>query len=267
MDEDPRHPAFVPETNTGVLGTPHGATTMTFLEFVLYRYVGAPRGNYWTCPWCEHPNPSLVVNEPLEDHAIKFRCHRCQKWGDEFDVLEWFGVRPFDARRTVLNQLRREWEEAEREDTHQHTDTTGGTRRTPSSPPKGRFERERMFAIGLAWNDLMDRYRAEGIDRDEAYELFAASDEARERPELLEYWDDFRAWIKKTTDAHMMECRDPECDTYCCRALRGLPPLTREEIAQQVEAEKARLREMSERIGKQVREQIARMLAEKRRKR
>jgi acyl-CoA reductase-like NAD-dependent aldehyde dehydrogenase len=63
-----------------------------------------------------------------------------------------------------------------------------------------------------------------------------------------------RQWIAETNVAHMAECGDKECDWVCCRAARGLPPPTPQEIAEwrrrhneEVRAERERLAEIKAR--------------------
>src|SRR5262245_39040641 len=86
-----------------------------FLAYVCVRLLGRPIGvgtPCWRCPECEHPRHSLVVNEPKAGCADKWRCHRCDAWGDEYDLLRLVApeVGRYPARRLVVAALRADWE-------------------------------------------------------------------------------------------------------------------------------------------------------------
>jgi hypothetical protein len=69
----------------------------SFLELVCRELLGGPAyGRSWHCPHCdprqESEWASFSVRPPKrkrngEEYPIKFKCHRCQRWGDEHDLL------------------------------------------------------------------------------------------------------------------------------------------------------------------------------------
>src|SRR5436309_716537 len=86
---------------------------MTFLEFVAHELLGPPKGRAsWNCPYCDPNNEmewaSFSVRPPLNNYPIKFRCHRCHRWGDEHDLLNvvYPGEENRDARRIQLSELK-----------------------------------------------------------------------------------------------------------------------------------------------------------------
>ena len=92
---------------------------MTFLEFVAERLMGPPvSGSNWHCPFCASRRTSLSVRPPLDGYAIKFKCHRCAMWGDEFDLVkEFYPGEDYPRRRVRLDQWRKDWErDAQHED-------------------------------------------------------------------------------------------------------------------------------------------------------
>lgn len=67
---------------------------ITFLEFVCEHLMGPPlHGRSWRCPFHSPDNhPSFSVRPPKQRpdggwHPIKFRCHACGTWGDEWDLI------------------------------------------------------------------------------------------------------------------------------------------------------------------------------------
>ena len=84
---------------------------MTFLEFVYRKLLGPPAaGVCYRCPDCDHKTPSVTINPPKAGHAVKFRCHRCGAFGDEFDVLKLVGVRHYGDRIARIQELRAEYD-------------------------------------------------------------------------------------------------------------------------------------------------------------
>jgi hypothetical protein len=110
---------------------------MTFLFWFFRKMLGPPPyGDSWRCPKCD-PNSDycmsrrsssktdptrggkpgrkkawacLSVRPPKSNLAIKFRCHRCSWWGDEFDLLKL--LRPslsYDARLMVMQRFYEEY--------------------------------------------------------------------------------------------------------------------------------------------------------------
>jgi hypothetical protein len=228
--------------------------TITFLEFCFRRLVGPPASSrkYFRCPWCVHRNPSVVINEPLGNNAIKFRCHRCLTWGDEFDLVwQFHPTSRYGQRLTIVLDLRAEYEKWVAEGC-----PSGGVPFSPTGmqgahiPVEGRRHTARVIH---AWEILIRMYREAGISDDDAYHSFIEDVEAGYYCELhplpdevVAYWTacreeavkkerqerEFRESMAKIDAAHMAQCEDPECEWRVCRAQRGLPPispLTREE--------------------------------------
>src|SRR5438552_1089868 len=85
---------------------------MTFLEFVCRKLLGPPvSGSCWRCPYCDSNGASFSVRPPKGDLPIKFKCHRCGEWGDEFDLMKLFHpVWGFSLRHLQLADLRRQYE-------------------------------------------------------------------------------------------------------------------------------------------------------------
>ncbi len=175
---------------------------MTFLEFVYRKYLGPPAsGICYRCPYCAHPSPSVTINPPKEGMAVKFRCHRCKSFGDEFDVLKLAGVRDYGDRRLQVAELRKEYESllqpgaapTSRSTKHQH----------PPLLPRGvgsvAPEHDRQ-ALELAYADLTG---------DEISQLAAALALAQERfpadpEELMKYCLGMIQWIAETDAQHLV---------------------------------------------------------------
>jgi hypothetical protein len=71
----------------------------SFLEYVCRELLDNPvHGASWFCPLCDPngelvaadgtPWPSFSVRPPLENYPIRWRCHRCNRWGDEYDLVK-----------------------------------------------------------------------------------------------------------------------------------------------------------------------------------
>src|SRR5690349_373714 len=85
------------------------------LGHLLYRYFGPRQGNSWPCSHCHRRNPSVMLNEVLGDHRIKWRCAHCFQWGDEYDILRLFYPRErFPQLRDRLTDEREAWEAGQR---------------------------------------------------------------------------------------------------------------------------------------------------------
>lgn len=85
---------------------------MTFLEFVCRDLMGPPVvGKCWRCPFCDSPKPSFSVRPPKGDLPIKFKCHRCQEWGDQLDFMRLFYPEVSAPQRyRMLRELKREYD-------------------------------------------------------------------------------------------------------------------------------------------------------------
>jgi len=65
---------------------------VSFLSELCHELLGPPDyGSSWPCPFCdpeaESSWASFSVRPPLRSHPIKWKCHRCKRWGDEHDLL------------------------------------------------------------------------------------------------------------------------------------------------------------------------------------
>lgn len=77
---------------------------MTFLTFVCTHLMGPPvAGTCWRCPYCESSGAAFSVRPPKGALPVKFKCHKCQEWGDEVDLLSFF--RPKAPRVDVYKEL------------------------------------------------------------------------------------------------------------------------------------------------------------------
>ncbi len=231
---------------------------MTFLEHVIRKYIGPPRGGYWKCPYCDRRNPSVLVNAPKAGCKVKWRCVAagCPVSGkprDEYDLLRIYHPDTrYPEQRAMVADLRAEWEAAEEAAGCGESGTHDAAEDCPSSP-RG-HSRQYDRDIAQAWAGLYEDVRRLGIDPDEAYEvLWRLYDRGYFRHagwhmrRVLGYWQAFLEWVEETNASHRAACRADECDWWCCRAARGLPPLTREEIAaQRAEAEAQRAADRAE---------------------
>ena len=201
---------------------------MTFLEFVYRKFLGSPKsGNSYRCPYCKHGTPSLTINPPLAGKAVKYRCHRCQMFGDEFDVLKLVGVHNYSDRIAQVAELRAEYESLHQRDAAQTPDSS--THHTSSFPPRG------LGSVGQNLDPRAVEIAYADLTGDEVGQLATAVVLARERlpadPErLLLYCFRSVQWFEEVDARHLAECNDADCDAIVCRAARGLPPLTQEQI-------------------------------------
>lgn len=226
----------------------------TFLAFVLDCYLDRD-GQYWACPLCQRTNGSVSVNEPLKDHAIKCRCRSgwCEwpvpgrGYGDEYDVVKWFEpTLKYPARKARLDELRTRWEFLRAEWVGRTGSgasgpgaTAGVACLTPYILPHGdgsRYEREFHFKVADAWAGLVTAFggsgRAEHDEFARMVEMRYFADWDRVFTDaLLAYWLSFVEWVEASDRRHNETCSDPVCDATGCRAKRGLPPLTADEIS------------------------------------
>lgn len=233
----------------------------TFLEWVAFKLMGPPlytKGDgesYWECPRCGsrkwHTRPH---REGMRD---RYSCWSCQAWGDINDLAQEFA-----SHTTIRLDMWQAEYDVYGEDTRLIPDSPGEkidrgdrthrSRHTPviSSPgPTGISREDDPRRIEMAYADL---------SREEKNLLAIACQLARSKgvdPGALAYycWHG-REWIAASNAAHLAECTDPECDAIVCRAARGLPPPTPEEIAEwrrrhdeEVRAERERLAEIKAR--------------------
>lgn len=212
----------------------------TFLAYVATKLLGEPTSSgCWPCPVCDHRD-SLAVNDPKPGCAIKWRCFRCMKWGDEFDLLVWMSPGlSYGDRKYMIGQFREEYHELL---------AKGGRGNAadaviPSPGRKNTYAPRRSSRINfsqaeLDWSDWLADIDAAGVDREFAYRVitefyergwFGAASWRVGR--MLQEWQRFNEWVTDTDEQHMACCTDADCDWSVCRAQRGLPRMTREEIA------------------------------------
>src|SRR4051794_28186256 len=89
---------------------------MTFLEYVLIKYVGQPTRqygdgvSYWPCPVCGSESFHTMPNKPEYKHRAKCWSSSCGFQGDAADMLKPF-IPDWGDRKERLEQLQREWEQ------------------------------------------------------------------------------------------------------------------------------------------------------------
>jgi len=88
-------------------------TEMTLLGYVTRKLLGPPTtGNSWPCPFCGGNHATFNVR--YEDTPKpKFRCFRCNEWGDVFDLVKLFNpALDFEKRQQLVAQYQAEFNEA-----------------------------------------------------------------------------------------------------------------------------------------------------------
>lgn len=218
----------------------------SFLEYVFCRLLGPPvSGNSYRCPYCEDLKPRLMINPPRAGCKIKFRCHRCQMFGDEHDVLKLVGVYNYTDRLVKLKELRAEYEAAVNAATETGAAIPAGV--GPAVPPSP-GEAGSQVAVRPRYPDdcgLPGDWRSvdaafANVTEDERQAILKAYEVTRREKvsfiALAVSCMDFENFVKRTDEYHLAECDDPDCDTRVCREARGLPPLTRDEIRRSMQA-------------------------------
>lgn len=192
-----------------------------FLETVIAHYIGPPHARIgsddraaWYCPFCDSSNPRLQIKPPDGKRKTRWKCFRCERWGDEFDFLRnMFPERNYEWRMDTLDQLKE-----------------GKQVGNDSEYMTARQEEHRQDMLRAAWAEWrqheFDERRLEYMVLEaEHYEA-----EGITALDILEFQHEAERWILKHTQEHYMECDDEECDDAICRFGRGLEPLTPEEI-------------------------------------
>ena len=84
----------------------------SFLEYVCTRLMGAPEfGSSWCCPYCDSPSSSFHVRPAKGNHPIKYKCFRCEQWGDSVDLLKlFFPKEAIGQRKRRLHFLHKDYE-------------------------------------------------------------------------------------------------------------------------------------------------------------
>jgi hypothetical protein len=237
---------------------------MELLEYIVYRQLGEPikvvgRGeSYWACPGCGSEKFHTLPYKPEYPHRT--RCWCCQLFdGDAADFVGRFDstLRYYGQKCDRVGKLREEYERvgvdlpwggrsclgsasAAGSGTRSSSGDAGGLGRVVSKRALADVWSElteEETSLLLSARALMDR-KANGLD------FHALTD-------FLAHWDEFFA---RTDQAHAECCNDPDCDARVCRAGRGLPPLTREDIEAERRAEEARRQEEADRAQRMLRE-------------
>jgi hypothetical protein len=205
---------------------------MTFLQYVAERLMGPPARrsatygeSYWCCPFHNDTHPSFHTLPSKPEFKDRWCCFGCGMRGDEADLMrELMSGEDWPRRRARLMEWRQDYErECEQATTSEHL--LPGTGRRSDSTPDARQEE---CAIKLAENALADLTDAE------CSALIALKDKVGDEVSLdllARVCRRFREWFVQGNAAHRAEGRDPaHCDDAPCRAARGLPPLTLEQI-------------------------------------
>ncbi|MGA2064139.1 MAG: CHC2 zinc finger domain-containing protein [Thermoguttaceae bacterium] len=207
---------------------------MTFLEYVAERLMGPPASrssgrSTWLCPFHDESNPSFCTLPPKAGCKDRFRCFGCGAWGDEYDLMKLFYDREnFSERRDRMEQWREDW----KRDQPLFHRGPGRVKVAEQVAGPGNDPRD----VDIVWAGLTMDLEAEDISQAVALRVLSeAADHCKRNnvslEALLKYWQRFEEWIAETGRQHLAECTDPNCDAIVCRARRGLPPLTKAEIA------------------------------------
>lgn len=208
---------------------------MTFLEFVCRRLIGRPSGSSlcraWRCPSCQDGKRTLTVRPPKGNYRIRFKCHKCQWWGDEADMMRHFHpTENYPQHRARLDL----WHEEYQRDVEAGTlpDAGGpapalsfsprspGTTPPPVNPAMPAEQRE---ALETALDKVRDALSAE-----ERRALVRAARLAADGEVPLQLLAEdcacYEEWLVWEELGHQISCPDWGCPRACCRACRGLPP-------------------------------------------
>jgi hypothetical protein len=145
--------------------------------------------------------------------------------GDEADIVkEFYPNEDWRRRRVRLDELRREYQRQTKPSQQAPVNLRGGP---GSQGPKPAPKPDDMNEVGWAWADLTKHetdtlIAARAVMQDKAKGISFES--------LAEYCVSFETWIRESEQRHLAECIDADCDAFVCRAARGLPPLTKDEI-------------------------------------
>jgi hypothetical protein len=83
----------------------------SFLEYVCWALLDSPAcGSSWFCPFCHEQAEnqewaSFSVRPPLGKYPIKWKCHRCHKWGDAIDLIMFIYKCSHTEGKVVLAEL------------------------------------------------------------------------------------------------------------------------------------------------------------------
>ena len=182
----------------------------SFLEYIFHQQFG--RGP-WSCPYCESRHFSV---RPAKDgKPVKFKCFKCESWGDEWDLLKLMFPRENYAdrqeRRAALYAVYlRDEQPSESTETHF---------------PRGRMENRKMATEAFsneadgAIKRLVAEFTEDELGRVQT--LLELCAEFSLHPAALAGRVSFEIWSRKLDAEHMATCNDPDCECVCCRRVRG----------------------------------------------
>jgi hypothetical protein len=189
---------------------------VTFLEFVCGKVLGPPSGSTYICPYCQRRR--LSVRPPRANLPIKWACHRCQRWGDEFDLFkDVLGLRDYSDRLDKREELHL----AYLRDEPTGFSPRGGGDTQPAVDDSAKVE--------LAFTDLcVDLISLKVSEKDALAVLKRVAWLCQQRgvsmESLLIHWSQIDDYQTDRLLRHAVACQDPRCNTDCLR-MRGLVPL------------------------------------------
>lgn len=196
---------------------------MTLLEFACEKLLGPPnacRGDgqsEWACPHCGGEKFHTYPHK--DSFKDRFRCWSCLFRGDIFDLLK-----EFFPSENYGDQLARvaDWE----------VEFAAEAKANPTRVKPPAFSSGETGIHGAdEWQSLQDAYEnLTQEEREGAVKALAAASREKVSLQALALLCDHKLWIEQIKAEHFKECTDAECDAIVCRAARGLPPLTQEEI-------------------------------------
>jgi hypothetical protein len=224
-------------------------------------YSGNNGESIWPCPKCGHPR--YHTRPAVAGLKDRFGCWSCGWWGDEADLLKCLQpLEDYGQRKVQLAALREEYDrgamagQAFRGSSvvpaangngspggpggaaggvgpgiHSSPGEVGSSRAQRTNP----YDRDPQFdEFGPEADEVTAELLAHLAHLTPAvrWRALAACGRALAlcarhglHPLGLSVRCGFERWVGASNQEHMDECRDPECDWYCCRARRGLPPV------------------------------------------
>lgn len=235
---------------------------MTFLDFVVTKILGTT-GEYRTCPFCNHQNKSFVF-KPLDKAGTeKWKCWRCDGYGDMSDFIKFhLRVKDYGVRLRMIAEFRKEYDAL-----------PADHRVAPTYSSSRGVQAEMRVAIECAWGDLTGQERKAMADASDvaaylddtlmgnelAFQVLYLSltDDQRTAFKsactiadrlnvyvvgLAVYCREFEAGVRETDRLYVTECNTTDdyhregcdgarCDMKACRAARNEPPLSLKTLA------------------------------------
>lgn len=204
---------------------------MTFLEFVCRQLIGPPvSGSCWRCPFCNSSNSSFNVRPPKGDLPIKYRCFRCDAWGDAFDLLKfYFPNEGFSQQKLRIAQMEADFKAGA------FNLSLRGQGNEPVQNPYERDPHEDEFSNDAteAVDELLEQFDVPPSELLKVATLVRYCGKALAicaryslHPLGFAVRCEFEAWARESLVEHAKQCTDDDCGNDC-RKLRGLPPLPR----------------------------------------